>query len=808
VRKFGRGHLYLAYHAAFPLALTADMAYRIWANFQRDEWGELLQIPWIAVADLLLSNLCEESGELYQMDLAVRDTLLGELVAHPGLGQPRLRQLAKFLEDYVDVEMRGTDPNQQLMAQSQRWVALAYQGRETAVTAAENIAANIKQNEQSPLEVARLASLVQIMGQPLKEAGYENLVQFGQVAWTMVHGDADGRSQASGSAIASSGVQVGDVILNAPQPMTPPPPVTQTDEADEVEAPIDLTASVPRFVEPFDFEVVIQDKVAEMPANEAALAAIEAWRMNPEGERVFVVTGEKRSGKSALAAHLAQQDWVGAYHYCTSDDQGTLDPLQFIESLAAQLGNRYEAYGRALDTAVPSANRPQQKVAQKFVSQTASLMPDEEAGRRLDIGGLSLTEAFMSCISEPAHALFASDFAGEVVLVLDGLDKAMTEVAGFSILAVLTYFERVSPQMRLVVMGRPLPEMVEALRPLGITEYALTTSQPTIRKYEWQFASQEDRTQLLKQIGEYFDLSELQEMAFMLDIDYEELLGDTKSDKARNLIDVAKFQGQLSELVILLKQERPHVTWVQLELKTNVSCYDLLSLHNRMVEYFSVEELWDLAFQLQIDVEEIPGSSLNAETRGLIIALEQQARLSELVDLLKHERSLFDWSNLETIAGWAFAEYLNPSGNEAVVGDLGIRLRQTPARESVSVGVVREGSKVTFLGETEGEYILVRARVTDIDAEKPAPNMRDLLQQIKNEVEGVTDIDAHDKGLIMRDLGDGERAINNKNISFTVHHLERAIMDLMRFRSASAQKDIIPKIEFVVNRAKEELHQQ
>jgi hypothetical protein len=72
-RRFTPAHLNLAYHAAFPLALTPDLLYRL-----RDyPFQPKLQIPWIAVADLLLSGLCYEVGqELYEMDMTVRQVLL------------------------------------------------------------------------------------------------------------------------------------------------------------------------------------------------------------------------------------------------------------------------------------------------------------------------------------------------------------------------------------------------------------------------------------------------------------------------------------------------------------------------------------------------------------------------------------------------------------------------------------------------------------------------------------------------------------------------------------------------------------
>ncbi|MEM9542413.1 MAG: hypothetical protein AAGA60_23335 [Cyanobacteria bacterium P01_E01_bin.42] len=62
-RRFGKQHLIFAYHAAFPLALTPDLLQCLWANFRCDTKGEVLDIPWVAVNDFLLSGLCEEVGE-------------------------------------------------------------------------------------------------------------------------------------------------------------------------------------------------------------------------------------------------------------------------------------------------------------------------------------------------------------------------------------------------------------------------------------------------------------------------------------------------------------------------------------------------------------------------------------------------------------------------------------------------------------------------------------------------------------------------------------------------------------------------
>lgn len=50
-KQFDEVHLNLACHAAFPLVLTPDLLYQIWAHF-------VPEAPWSGVARVLLSRLC------------------------------------------------------------------------------------------------------------------------------------------------------------------------------------------------------------------------------------------------------------------------------------------------------------------------------------------------------------------------------------------------------------------------------------------------------------------------------------------------------------------------------------------------------------------------------------------------------------------------------------------------------------------------------------------------------------------------------------------------------------------------------
>lgn len=109
-RQFGDAHYWLALHAAYPLALTPDWLYRCWASFRRDTEGQLLEIPWIAVADILLSGLCREVGfELYQMDADVQELLWKALHAEQRFGPRRIAALNAFNHEYFRSDLESPD---------------------------------------------------------------------------------------------------------------------------------------------------------------------------------------------------------------------------------------------------------------------------------------------------------------------------------------------------------------------------------------------------------------------------------------------------------------------------------------------------------------------------------------------------------------------------------------------------------------------------------------------------------------------------------------------------------------------------
>ncbi|AXE17737.1 hypothetical protein DR864_08310 [Runella rosea] len=90
-------HLWLARCAAFPVALTTDLLYKIWLNFRQTDTGETVDIPINAVGDILLSPLCHEIGyDLYEMYPEARAVLW------QSLSPDTVASLAEFTLRYLD----------------------------------------------------------------------------------------------------------------------------------------------------------------------------------------------------------------------------------------------------------------------------------------------------------------------------------------------------------------------------------------------------------------------------------------------------------------------------------------------------------------------------------------------------------------------------------------------------------------------------------------------------------------------------------------------------------------------------------
>ncbi|MDJ0898913.1 MAG: ATP-binding protein [Xenococcus sp. MO_188.B8] len=170
--KQGENYLHLAYHAAFPLALTPDLLHYLHANFSLDS-------PWYAVSKLLLSPLCHLAGyQLYEMDSTVRHLLLKLLKEDKKFGDKRLEQLSDALLFYIQQGLS----QEELLVESEdlgekpEWIALAYTKPNEL---AKQLALALQQaygNDKA--ELIRRSSLTATFAEPLAIAGFQPLLTY------------------------------------------------------------------------------------------------------------------------------------------------------------------------------------------------------------------------------------------------------------------------------------------------------------------------------------------------------------------------------------------------------------------------------------------------------------------------------------------------------------------------------------------------------------------------------------------------------------------------------------------------------
>ena len=127
-RQFGEPHRLLAYYAALPLILTPELL-----NYLRNHFlcGE---VPWVAEADLLLSELCSPVGyEQFAFATDVRAYLIGEM--RQRLGETPMEDVARLLIRYVHQLSRTASPLSRDGLQAEQWSAMVFlkEKREEAV---------------------------------------------------------------------------------------------------------------------------------------------------------------------------------------------------------------------------------------------------------------------------------------------------------------------------------------------------------------------------------------------------------------------------------------------------------------------------------------------------------------------------------------------------------------------------------------------------------------------------------------------------------------------------------------------------
>ena len=222
---YGQSHLYFAYHAAFPLTLTPDLAYCLWKNFTLDCQNNPLEIPWEAVANLLLSSLCKSVDDgLYQIDREVRNELLMQLKTDDNFRIKRFYQLSDFLLTYVEKKLQPSlNPIQQDLAKSQRWLALSY--ARNPQPAAQEIAQALQAAYENKTEQMWLISVVESLAETLIDNGFEPLLTYGRNIKKYNQSNSEEKLEVARELHRQAPIVVEGISLPLPELPTPEPDV-------------------------------------------------------------------------------------------------------------------------------------------------------------------------------------------------------------------------------------------------------------------------------------------------------------------------------------------------------------------------------------------------------------------------------------------------------------------------------------------------------------------------------------------------------------------------------------------------------
>jgi WD40 repeat protein len=124
----------------------------------------------------------------------------------------------------------------------------------------------------------------------------------------------------------------------------------QLTAAIEQDAEVEGTcARIFSLLKPLDFGIEVSRLTRDFTGREWLFGRLDQWLDRPHS-RVFLITGDPGTGKSAILATLVHRNpHVGAFHFCVSSLADSLDPLRFVRSVAAQFASQMPSYRTALN---------------------------------------------------------------------------------------------------------------------------------------------------------------------------------------------------------------------------------------------------------------------------------------------------------------------------------------------------------------------------------------------------------------------------------------------------------------------------
>lgn len=259
-----------------------------------------------------------------------------------------------------------------------------------------------------------------------------------------------------------------------------------------------------------DYRSFIHEQARSFWGRTHLFRELSTW-LTGEGPRFFAIIGGPGSGKTAIAARLAQiamgtepspesslifkKDYLSALHFCSAfdlrwtGDRRWYHPHVFAESISCQLAVRYPEFGKAL----------LEKSSNRQITLNTAQRVDNNTGKvigiyikNLDVSRLTPEDAFSYVVREPLEALARQRPNERFVLLIDALDESLRYSGPVNILRLITETSTLSSQIRFIVSARPGNDDLEQLAEL-----------PTPQMYIYRLDQEPGLSHSLQDIHDY-----------------------------------------------------------------------------------------------------------------------------------------------------------------------------------------------------------------------------------------------------------------------------------------------------------------
>ncbi len=200
-------------------------------------------------------------------------------------------------------------------------------------------------------------------------------------------------------------------------------------------------------LEPISFSADISKLLQDFTGRKWVFDAVDNWLHDPEGSKVFWLTGAPGVGKSAIAAWVRDnRREIGAFHFCDIHSEEKRNPSKLVRSIAYQLSTQLPAYEERLK------NLNMEGIVQEY----------HEAYTLFD-----------KLIVQPMADNFPPPDR-TIVILIDALDEATHQKRNEISLFLSRCADKTPAWLRFLVTSRPEPEIKAALQ--SLSPYLLDTS--------------------------------------------------------------------------------------------------------------------------------------------------------------------------------------------------------------------------------------------------------------------------------------------------------------------------------------------